>query len=150
MTDPVTTALFEPHTREQLRAIVAAMTPDELHRYACSYNWDDGPEPMHWVAERPDCDLGTAVTVFWLTSPFTFGSRSAPTPTPASRDPAIATLAAFIRDRVNSGAYTRQQISVDPVPAFIPNRLQLELLRRRGLPQVFLAPTPGRSIRSGP
>lgn len=38
--------------------------PDDWHRSAVTWNWDQDMEPMRWVIRQPGCDAGTAVTLF--------------------------------------------------------------------------------------
>ncbi len=44
----------------------ASDNPCFLQQYAMSYNWDDGYALPTAIATNKYCDLGTAVTLFWL------------------------------------------------------------------------------------
>lgn len=44
----------------------ASDNPSFLQQYAMSYNWDDGYTLPKIIATNEHCDLGTAVTLFWL------------------------------------------------------------------------------------
>jgi Domain of unknown function (DUF4274) len=43
-----------------------AKNPHFLYEYSRSYNWDDGFDIANAVADNPHCDLGTALSLFWL------------------------------------------------------------------------------------
>jgi len=43
--------------------------PIDWHRVADSFNWDCDLAPLIWIAKQPDCDRGTAVTMFNLSEP---------------------------------------------------------------------------------
>jgi hypothetical protein len=38
--------------------------PEDWHRSACTWNWDNEMTAMDWVLDQPDCDAGTATTLF--------------------------------------------------------------------------------------
>lgn len=40
--------------------------PCFLQQYAINYNWDDGFRLPKVIAKNQSCDLGTALTLFWL------------------------------------------------------------------------------------
>jgi len=41
----------------------------ELHFLAEIYNWDDGTEILNWIIESKKCDKGTALMIFWKSTP---------------------------------------------------------------------------------
>ncbi|CAB1076020.1 hypothetical protein JY97_12245 [Alkalispirochaeta odontotermitis] len=41
-------------------------TSQELMDLANDYNWDDGFELPNKIADHPNCDLGTALSLLWL------------------------------------------------------------------------------------
>jgi len=44
--------------------------PAEWHGLAETWGWGDGVEaPLRWIIQQPDCDRGTAATIFWLSEP---------------------------------------------------------------------------------
>lgn len=132
MNDIVTKALYSDVTEQELLDLIKQMSPDEMHEFVIHYNWDDGPEPMRSVAARNDCDLGTALSIYWLAGPIEPAASSH-----------IASLIQFVRQRIIVGAYTRQQISVNPLYTFIPNKLQFTKYQRSGIPERLLRATPG-------
>jgi hypothetical protein len=53
--------------RLHLVAIARESTnPHFLYEYSQSYNWDNGFDIANAVADNPHCDLGTALSLFWL------------------------------------------------------------------------------------
>ena len=139
-------AVYEALPPVELYALIASMSADELHEYVLAYNWDNGADAMLRVVERDDCDLGTALTVFWLADPTPlFDGEGQATGTES--DDTRYRLLRYIHDRILGSGYSRKQIRVDPVGEFIPNRLQRVLLQRQGVPAVFLGPTPGSTDR---
>ena len=45
----------------------------QLHRLVLRYNWDDGVETLHQIAEQEEgCALGTALTIYWMARPHYF------------------------------------------------------------------------------
>ncbi len=39
---------------------------EELHRYMEEYNWGDGLEVPYFIMQHPNCELATALMMFWL------------------------------------------------------------------------------------
>lgn len=39
---------------------------EELHQYMEEYNWDDGLEVPYFIMQHPNCELATALLMFWL------------------------------------------------------------------------------------
>ncbi|MEW8441278.1 MAG: DUF4274 domain-containing protein [Candidatus Thiodiazotropha taylori] len=50
----------------------ASKNPSFLQKYAINYNWDDGVRLPIAVANNKYCDLGTALTLFWLAEGMSF------------------------------------------------------------------------------
>ena len=50
--------------------------PDELHRVALGWNWDCSTRPLRYSVDRPDCDKGTALTIFYSAEPERFASHN--------------------------------------------------------------------------
>jgi hypothetical protein len=40
--------------------------PEVWHVVAKHWNWDDGIEVLDWIVSQPQCDAGTARSIFWL------------------------------------------------------------------------------------
>ncbi|KUM27798.1 hypothetical protein AU467_15560 [Mesorhizobium loti] len=43
--------------------------PDQRHLAALSWNWDYGLAPLLWMSRREDCDLATALYIFFGSNP---------------------------------------------------------------------------------
>lgn len=50
---------------------------EEIDFYARHYNWDNGYSFLKWVIKHKECQLATALTVFWLGKPMYFINKSA-------------------------------------------------------------------------
>lgn len=131
----VEAAIYAERSRETLKSLVASMSSEELHEFACMYNWDDGSEPMRWVSDRADCDLGTALQIFWLAGPDLLWERR---DLDEGLHSEVLGLLEELQNRILSGHYSRHEISFDATESMIPNRLQAERLRRNGVPEALL------------
>ena len=47
--------------------------PDEWHRWAINWNWDHGTELFWWIVTQPNCDRGTALSIYYAAQPDAFG-----------------------------------------------------------------------------
>lgn len=47
-----------------------------LHRLALGWNWDRSTRPLRYIVDRPDCDKGTALTIFFMGEPERFASHN--------------------------------------------------------------------------
>ncbi|MBV9512273.1 MAG: DUF4274 domain-containing protein [Caulobacteraceae bacterium] len=43
--------------------------PDEWHRWAIDWNWDHGTELFEWIVDQPNCDRGTALSIYYSANP---------------------------------------------------------------------------------
>ena len=43
--------------------------PDEWHRWAIDMNWDYGLDLFRWIINQPNCDRGTALSVYYAAQP---------------------------------------------------------------------------------
>lgn len=41
----------------------------EMHYLVEIFNWDDGTEILNWIIDSDKCDSGTALMIFWRSSP---------------------------------------------------------------------------------
>ncbi|WP_444942760.1 DUF4274 domain-containing protein [Microbulbifer sp. ZKSA006] len=56
----------EENLQELVRVVKASKNPCFLQSYAISYNWGDGFDVPNAIVINEACDLGTALTLFWL------------------------------------------------------------------------------------
>ena len=54
------------HLIKMLTDIPSLKTAEELQEAACEYNWNDGFSISQLISEHQKCDLGVAITLFWL------------------------------------------------------------------------------------
>lgn len=96
-----------------LQTFLAQATPDEWHQVAWNWNWDSGVEPLRWIVQRPKCDRGTALLIYWYAGPRYFAQY-------ASREEVLEyslehyDLIMAIERAYLAGFYTRQEIAFDP------------------------------------
>jgi len=50
----------------KIARVAEVETTSELQYLANYYNWDDGFDLPTAIANHPRCDLGTALSLFWL------------------------------------------------------------------------------------
>ena len=44
-------------------------SPAQWHQAADNWNWDYGIPPLQWIASQPDCDLATALLIYYRAEP---------------------------------------------------------------------------------
>lgn len=44
-------------------------SPEMWHQIAMSWNWDNGYDVLRWIISQPICDKGTALLLYWRSSP---------------------------------------------------------------------------------
>lgn len=106
---------FWPSEDDDLEALVAVLqTPEELHQLAWSFNWDDvGLEAPRAIIRRPDCDLGTAVLLYWHSGPRFYAQYPGEQEVPA-HSRALYALHREIEERVRTGFYAHRAFRFDP------------------------------------
>lgn len=119
---------------EPLKASFAAWLadagPDEWHQVADQWNWDQGSDPLRWIAEQPDCDAATALVIFWRASPDYFWSG------PSTKEEWVASGEYFnaddydmiraILERFRGVGYSRQELAYDPLEDGFASRSDVE------------------------
>ena len=99
-------------------------TPDQRHVAAINWNWNNGLEPLLYVIMQPDCDLATALDVFYLAEPNYYRKFDEPNGGGGNRDEGKYDLIKEIRLRVNARFYSRTEIAFNGVKMyekFIPD-----------------------------
>lgn len=108
---------IHPDDDDYIRAQIAwlqSAEPDDWHRAALDFNWSNRLEPLLWIVSQPDCDLATALTVFWLAEPGWDLMLMARGESVDHRDE--AEIIAVIAGRINAGTYKRRKIAFDAEP----------------------------------
>ena len=80
-------------------AKVAEMDLWELDQLARHHNWDDGVKKLQTIVEHPGCDLGTALTIYWLGQPEELADYETPAQAPKD-ERAVVKLLRTIEARV--------------------------------------------------
>ena len=107
-----------------------SQNPFFLHEYAMSYNWDDGFDIADAVADNPNCDLGTALSLFWLAGAESLLASSA---MKSEYNLEWVAFCGKIISRITSGYYRLGPVSFEPDLG----RVQLYKLQKLGIDPVF-------------
>jgi hypothetical protein len=89
------------------------MDPFELHLHAATVRGRDAERELLAVVQAPACDLGTALMVYWTSSPhyyLRYAERSEVQP----YELAGWDLLAAIEERMSRGGFTSERIWFDP------------------------------------
>ena len=54
--------------------------PAQLHRAALNWNWDRETWPLRYIVDRPDCDKGTALSIFFSAEPDWYAAHNSTGP----------------------------------------------------------------------
>jgi hypothetical protein len=94
--------------------------PDQRHAAALTWNWDYGLAPLLWISRREDCDLATALHIFFGAEPAYYlkigGERSLVVE--GHGDVMTFDMMMDIKDRIERGFYTRSVIGFDLSQSF--------------------------------
>lgn len=63
--DYVLRLLHNENTEEIIKEINAIQDPEILHMFSMNYNWDDGFDIPFSIINNKNCDLGTALMIFY-------------------------------------------------------------------------------------
>ena len=127
-------------------------TPEEWHQFVMGWNWDDGYEPLAWIAEQAQCDRGTALYLYWLAAPRFFcqyGDRDEVESYQLDNYDFVKT----IETRYLRGFYKRQEIRFDPTDMDNTGaggtdltQEYMDQVQKRPLPQPMFEPSPGEPV----
>lgn len=118
-------------------------TPMEYHQLLLHWNFDDEIEPLEYIVDQPETDLGTVVLLYWLFGPgSTFQFRK--------NNPRLFALMQKIEKNVAAGFYQNKNISIDPTNSegtnFIAEEANQKYLDK--IPEVFKNLTPGENVET--
>ncbi|WP_082611127.1 DUF4274 domain-containing protein [Lysobacter sp. Root916] len=112
--------------------IQLSASSEDLRRLASEYNWDDGfAFPCH-IADHPNCDLAAALELFWLANAdavYLGEAQDSP------HNAAWRSFSEILAKRIIDGFYSPGPGTFDPPLT----KVQAYNLRKRGLPEIFLA-----------
>ena len=89
--------------------------PDQRHAAALSWNWDYGLAPLLWISRREDCDLATALYIFFGGGPGNYLEFGVNRSVAAEKYSDLMTydMMMDIKDRIERGFYKRSVIHFD-------------------------------------
>lgn len=121
-------------------------TPEDWHRTVLDFNWSNRLEPLLWIVVQNDCDMATALTLFWKCEPGWDLMLMARGEKVYERDEAA--IIKVIADRINAGSYKRRKIAFDAEPGMRGDYAEMEgYCAQIAEPPFNLHPDMIRSIR---
>lgn len=95
-------------------AWLEAADPDDWHRVALDFNWSEQLFLLDWIVRQRDCDIATALTIFWQGEPSFWLDTKAKAGEPDGYGDLNAALCIYIAARVADGGYGRSEIAFRP------------------------------------
>ena len=126
-------ALYSVDIAYAINLAKASRNTHLLYELANSYNWNDGLAVPTAIADNSDCDLGTALALFWHSSAIDAITGE------IYAQPSDSDWLDFCRgliDKIQAGIYKIGLVSFDPGL----NKVQLYKLRKAGVPSIFYTP----------
>lgn len=109
---------LDDEERSQLVATIAWLDsagPDDRHRAALDFNWSQPLYLIDWIVRQADCDVATALTVFWTGEPTAWMiEQGSSTEKPNGHSYLNRQICMYIANRVEAGGYTRSRIAFTP------------------------------------
>ena len=82
--------------------------PDDWHRIALDFNWGEPLYLLDWIVHQTECDLATALTIFWKGEPSGWLEEDGSNPEkPNGFSYLNKKICAYIAHRIAAGGYTR-------------------------------------------
>lgn len=109
---------LDDEERTQLAATIAWLKnagPDDCHRAALDFDWGGPLYLIDWIVRQSDCDVATALTVFWAGQPACWLiEQGSIAEEPNGYSYLNRQICAYIADQVRAGGYTRSRIAFSP------------------------------------
>jgi len=106
---------YEPSEFMRFADWLRRADPDQRHAAALIWNWDYGLAPLLWISRREDCDLATALHIFFGCGPESYlkfeGNRALVREN--GYDVMTYDMMMDIKGRIERGFYARSSISFD-------------------------------------
>lgn len=124
---------------------------EEFHQYVLNYNCNDGALPLFYIIKSPECDLGTALLIYWLHEDFLHDFDDDTIPDESEHDWNQMRLIKLIEARVLSEAYTNKNIRFSPM-AFLGwtdlafKRKKIQWGEKWPFPKIMLETSPGEEM----
>lgn len=135
--------IYQIQYQENIDKIVsiakASNNPCFLQQYANAYNWNDGMELPTAIANNEHCDLGTALTLFWLAEGMSYFLKEVER-NEYNND--WADFCELIIRNLNNNVYTCGPVSFKPNI----NRLTQYKYKKAAIPSVLFQEVNGESI----
>jgi Domain of unknown function (DUF4274) len=107
-------------------AWLAAADPDDWHRVSIDFNWSEPLHVLDWIVRQPNCDVATALDIFWKGEPECWlVEEGSSDEAPNGYSWLNAKICEYIAKRVGEGGYTRSEIAYVPEPSTRVFYLQL-------------------------
>jgi hypothetical protein len=122
-------ATVEPDPDETQQAELLAWLkkagPADWHRCACTWNWDQPFDAIRWIVRQPDCDAGTAITLFARGEPSYYAQFATIAEIEAKAGWAMETVRFLIEicERWQAGHYAAWRFRPDQLPELDPDSL---------------------------
>lgn len=120
---------FSPDERERFKATIAwlqANGPDDWHRAALDFNWGEPLYLLDWIVRQADCDIATALNIFWLGEPECWLEEDGTNDeTPNGFSYLNRKICEYVSRRVEAGGYKRSEIAFEPDACRKSNYVQL-------------------------
>ena len=109
----------------ELLAWLGKAGPDDWHRCACTWNWDQPFGVLNWIIRQPDCDAGTAITLFARGEPSYYSQFATIAEIEAKAGWAMETVRFLIEicERWQAGRYAAWRFRPDQLPELDPDSL---------------------------
>ncbi|MEZ9526992.1 DUF4274 domain-containing protein [Enterovibrio norvegicus] len=130
---------YEENTDEIISIAKASANPSFLQECAYSYNWNDGMGLPTTIANNEHCDLGTALTLFWLAGGMSYFLKEIER---NEYNNEWADFCEMVVKKPTSNAYPSGQVSFKPNI----NKLTLYKYKKAGIPSVLYLEVNGASI----
>jgi len=95
------------------RWLIGSSDPNAWHIVGTRWNWDNGHAPLLWIIRQQNCDMATALEIFFLAQPSSYFRYVMDRALVPSHDLEMFDFVMEIRERFASGFYTRSQIAFD-------------------------------------
>jgi len=144
---PAPSQMMTAEYNSSLVGLLARSSPDVWHQVAMGWNWDGGVAPLAWIIRQPQCDIGTALLVYWRGGPGWDKQFLSRDEVPAHRLE-VFDLLEEVEGRLVSGFYSRQKISFNPHndDGYDWTTSYVHIPAKRKIPSELYESTPGHSL----
>jgi hypothetical protein len=109
----------------ELLAWLGKAGPADWHRCACTWNWDQPFDVIRWIIRQPECDAGTAITLFARGEPSYYSqfATMADLEAKAGWSMEVVRFLIEICERWRAGQYSAWRFRPDQLPELDPDSL---------------------------